>query len=426
MNDLTKYFFNRCFELLHKKAFDTYRVSLHNPYTIFKELDKSIERFSKKRIKNYNPTITSIGEEALFLINIDYIEEIVIFKTFTKRHVEEILKEKCIKEKIEFNKTISLMCKSIMSENNQFTKRLFETISELIIENNIDNSNKIDKYASWLITQLVYRGYSRKFINNRFRKSHELIINGDEIGKVFERLCSNFSKEAESYKTIFKIKSDSISNLKFASQTIINIENLPNEFLKSKHINSKFRELDEKEIYVEIEIKSYDFWSALKLSHQIISETIEINILHQTENKIIIENQALIYHSDSKKFRMESIEDTLDGYYDYNEDEFNRFIENYKNIKSTVAKEKLRSAIRFYKLGNDSLEIEHKILNYWIGFEQLFSSVESNQDSIKRIKTFFVYLSCCYYLQRRVNYLLTLTERKKYTYAGNKIEIKLK
>lgn len=63
MNDLTKYFFNRCFELLHKKAFDTYRVSLHNPYTIFDELVKSVEEFDKKRIKHFDPTITSIEKE---------------------------------------------------------------------------------------------------------------------------------------------------------------------------------------------------------------------------------------------------------------------------------------------------------------------------------------------------------------------------
>jgi hypothetical protein len=424
MNDLTKYFFNRCFELLHKKAFDTYRVSLHNPYTIFSELDKSIEKFNKNRIKNYSPTITSIAEEAKLLISIDYIDEIITFKTFTKKHVNEILQDKCIKEKIEFNGTIALMCKSILSENNRFTKRLFERITELLIENELNNYYKIDKYASWLITQLLYRGYSRKFINNRFRKSHEFINIGHVITKIVEKLCQNFSNEAQSYKTIFKLKSDSISNFKFASQEMKNIDKLPAEFEKEKRINGKFKELEENEIYVEIEMLSYDFWSALKLSHRIISETIEINILHKTENQIVLENQAIVYHDTSKTFRMESIDDSLDGYYDYNEAEFNRFIENYKNIKSSVAKEKLRSAIRFYKLGNDSLEIEHKILNYWIGFEQLFAAIESKENSIDRMKKFYVALSSCYYIQRRTNYLVFLANLKKYTNNGNAITIK--
>lgn len=317
------------------------------------------------------------------------------------------------------------MCKAISTENSSFTRRLFERISELLIENNPDNFHKIDKYASWLITQLLYRRYSRKFISNRFRKSHQLISAGEDIVTTFIRLSQDYLREAESYKTIFKLKSEFIANLKLASQSIQKLEGFPQEFIGSRHINSKFQELEENEIYVEISVDSSDFWAALKLSHQIISETVEINILHQTENKIVIENHALVYHEPTKAFRMEPIEDLLDGYYDYNEEEFSRFIENYKNLKSSsVAKEKLRSAIRFYKLGNDSLEIEHKILNYWIGFEQLFSSVDSNEDSIKRIKSFYVSLSCSYYLQRRVNYLLVLAERKRYTNAGQTIELK--
>lgn len=424
MNILTKYFFNRCFELLHKKAFDTYRVSLHNPYTIFRELDISIEKFNKKRIKHYDPTVTSIAEEAKLLIDVDYIDEILVFNTFSKKHINEILNEKCIKGKIEYNKTISLMCKSILAENNRFTKRLFTRISELLEENLINNSYKIDKYASWLITQLHYRGYSRKFINNRFRKCHELILKGTDIDKAFEKLCHNFSIDVEQYKTIFKLKSESIDNFKFASQLIEKIDKLPEEFSEDHRINARFKEIDENELYAEIEVSAYDFWSALKFAYEIISESIEINILHKTENRIILENQALIYHVNSKSFRMESLENPLDGHYEYNEEEFNRFIENYKNIQSSVAKEKIRSAIRFYKLGNDSLEIEHKILNYWIGFEQLFASVDSSDDSINRMKNFFVHLSCCYYIQRRTNYLLVLAELKKYRNIEDTITVK--
>lgn len=424
MTDLTKYFFNRCFELLNNKAFDTYRVSLHNPYTIIKELEKGVESFNKRKIKHFDPTITSIGEEVRLLLDLPYIEEILIFKTFSKKQIDDILTEKCIKAKGEYNRTLELMCKAIIFENSNFTKRLFERICELLLEDNIDNSYKVDKYTSWLLTQQLFRGYSRKFLSNRFRKSHSQLNKGETIEKVFEKLILEYSREKEVYKAIFKLKSESIANIKFASQAISQLEELPAFLLEAQRINAKFKELDENEIYVEIIVDSLDFWSALKLSHRIISETIEINILHKTENTIVLENQAIVYSDEFKTFRIETLEDLLDGHYEYNESEFNRFIENYKNIKSSVAKEKLRSAIRFYKLGNDSLEIEHKILNYWIGFEQLFSAVDSNEDSIKRIKTFYVTLSCCYYLQRRINYILILAERKKYTINGAKIELK--
>lgn len=362
-------FFNRCFELLNNKAFDSYRVSLHNPYTIIRELEKGIESFNKRKIKHFDPTITSIGEEAKLLLDLPYIEEILVFKTFNKIQINEILNEKCIKSKGEYNRTVSLMCKAILSENVNFTKRIFERISELLKGDDISNYFKIDKYASWLITQQIYRGYSRKFVSNRFRKSHSQLNKGEEIEKVFEKLSVEYSRDKEIYKAIFKLKSESIANFKLASQLIRQLEKLPDFLQESKRINAKFKELEENEIYLEVTVDSLDYWSALRSSHRIITETIEINILHQTENKIVIENQGIIYSNEFETFRIETLEDLLDGHYDYNENEFNRFIENYKNIESSVAKEKLRSAIRFYKLGNDSLEIEHKILNYWIGFE---------------------------------------------------------
>ncbi len=422
MNDLTKYFFNRCFELLNKKSFDTYRVSLHNPYTIFKELEKGVDGFNKKKIKNFEHTVAPIGEEAKLLLDPVYINDIFVFKSFSYDQVIELLTEKCIKSKGENNRSLILMCKAIANDNKGFTKKLFERITELLVENDLGKSHLVDRYACWLISQQVYRGFARRYSSIQFRKAHSFIAQGGDIAIILQGLSTLFLQDKQKYKAIFKLKSDSIDNLKFASQSISKLDNLHDFLMGSRHINPKFKELEENEMYVEIEVMCYDFWTALKLSYQIISETIEINILHQTENTIIIENQAVVHHTDSKAFRFEPVEDLLDGYYDYNEDEFNRFIENYKNILSTTAKEKLRSAIRFYKIGNDSLEIEHKILNYWVGFEQLFSSVDTSEDSIKRIKTFYVALSCCYYIQRRVNYLLTLAERKKYTNNGVKIE----
>lgn len=424
MNILTKYFFNRCFELLNKKSFDTYRVSLHNPYTILEELWISTNNHDKKRIKNYDPTITSIGREVKLFLEIDLLYEVFVFNTFSKIQVKEIIEEKCIKSKIgEYNRTISLMTRTLLEENKNFTKTLFDKISILSNEDFETNYHKIDKFTSWLLSQLLHKGYSRKFISDSFRKANKLIIGGQTNEETLEKLASIFEKEPEEYTVIFKIKSKNILQFKSASTELSKIDVFPEEFKYKKFINAKFQELDSEEIYLKIEVITTDFWSALKIAHQLISESIEINILHQSEHKIVLENQALIYHCNSKRYRMETLDNTLDGYYDYNENEFSRFIFNYRNIKSTTAREKLRSAIRFYKLGNESIELEHKILNYWIGFEQLFSAINSDEDSIKRIKKFYVTLSCCFYLQRRVNYLLIICENKNIKFAGSKLEV---
>ena len=78
-------------ELLHRKSFDTYRVNLHNPYTIFVELNKSIAKFNKKRIKKFDPTITSIVEEATGFLQNTHLDNVFSFASFSKKQAIAIL-----------------------------------------------------------------------------------------------------------------------------------------------------------------------------------------------------------------------------------------------------------------------------------------------------------------------------------------------
>lgn len=403
MNNSAKYFFNRCTELLHRKAFDTYRVSLHNPFTIFWELGKSLGRFHKRRIKLFEPTITSISEEAKNQIDNECIDSVFKFGSFSKSQAKGILESKDIKK----IRSVTLLCNTLLIENKDFKTNLFSKLKELILEDKDVSYSQIDIYASWLVSQLIFLGYSRKFIVDYLRKSRNYIDKGNSLEDGLGKLEQVFSYGPEKYDVIYKIKCYSESDIKIASQLIRKMEKFPSAYSKNKFVNEKFKEKGEGEGYYSVQIESLDFWSALHKSQPIISETIELNILHDIDNRIVLEKQALIIHSKTKKIRMASTEENLDGFYTYQEPEFYRFVENYKKIEEgSDAREKIRSAIRFYKLGNDSVELEHKFLNYWIGFEQLFSSVDSDEDSIKRIKSFFIPINAVFYWQRRTNYLL--------------------
>jgi len=413
MNNSAKYFFIRCFELLHPKAFDTYRVSLHNPFTIFWELEKSIEKYHKKRIRNFDPTITSIGEEAKSQIENECLDCVFRFGSFTKKQASIILENTCIKSKDgKKNRTLSLICNTLIYENKDFKNNLIHKLKDLLVEDNNANFEKINTYTSWLISQLLFHGYSRKFIIDRIRKSQAFVEKGNKVEDAFGKFESVFTNEAENYEVIFKYKRNSFEEIRIASQYISKIEAFPIGFANSLYVNEKFKEKGEGEFYLSVQIESYDFWSALRKAYPIVSESIELNVLHDSNNRIFLDKQALVIHSQSKRYRMETTEENLDGFYNYQEQEFYRFVDNFKNLgEDSVAREKIRSAIRFYKLGSDSVEIEHKILNYWIGFEQLFSSVDSDEDSIKRIKSFFISINAVYYWQRRTNYLLSSLKR---------------
>lgn len=270
------------------------------------------------------------------------------------------------------------------------------------------------------MTQLIHQGYSRKYIAGKLNNSLKVIDKRPDLfPQEFAKLQYAFSQEASDHQVIYKIKTNSNSSLQFASSEITEIDELPVYVKSNRFINERFKEKTEDEKYLSVKVQSYDFWSALRFTLPIIAESIEVNVLHGSENRIHLENQAVVIHFNSSRLRILPTEEVLDGFYNYKEAGFTRFINNFQKLEpNSVAREKMRSAIRFYKLGNDSIEIEHKILNYWIGFEQLFSSVDTEEDSIKRIKTFFIAMNSVYYWQRRVNYLLESVKR-----VGNTTDI---
>jgi hypothetical protein len=265
----------------------------------------------------------------------------------------------------------------------------------------------------------VFLGYSRKFINDYIWKNRAYANRGNSVESSMSKLKTVFNHGSQEYHALFKLKSINNSPITITSNQVEYIEILPTEWANNNYVNDKFKEKTEGDFFFRVKVESLDFWSAKQKALPIISEMAELNILHDTKNRIILERQVLIIHSGLNKCRVMSIDENLDGSYDYKEHEFSRFIDCYKNIDDkNDSKDKIRSAIRFYKLGNDAEELEHKFLNYWIGFEQLFAATNSDEDSIKRIKSFFIPINAVYYWQRRVNYLVESMKR-----AGHIIDI---
>lgn len=226
------------------------------------------------------------------------------------------------------------------------------------------------------------------------------------------KLGDTFCHEAEEYGVIFKLKLSDKHAFRVNITGLRALNQFPQKYSENPKINNAFKSLKQDELFIYTGNKGFDFKAVIKKSYQRISEVIDVNILHQSENSIVVENQAFVFHRSSHRFRIEPLEEKLDGYYAYEQEGFERFSNNYLRLPTNSSvRDKIRSAIRFYKLGNESTELEHKILNYWIGFEQLYSSEFSDEDSIKRIKTFFTALNSSFYLQRRTNYLLGTLKR---------------
>ncbi|MGD9930914.1 MAG: hypothetical protein AB7U05_12910 [Mangrovibacterium sp.] len=420
MNNATKYFVSRCNELLNQKTFDSYRVSLHTPLSIFKELDQCIVKYNNKQIKRYDPTISVVIEEAISLLENENIADVFEFGKYLKDQVFVILKNSLKSD--QKIRSLSLLSRSLISVNSGFRNNLFSQIKTILVADDRTQIKKLNCLASWLMSELMYAGYSRSFIKSRIRKFSDLVIDVEDLTQSIEKLCDTFNHDPESYRVIFKIKLTDKDAFRVNSLSLDTLSELPFRFQNNPSINNAFKSLKNDELFIATGMNGYDFKEVIKKSYPRISEVIDVNILHQSDNSIILDKQVFCYHLGSHRFRMEPLADILDGYYAYQEQEFDRFSRNYDSIaEGTTAREKLRSAIRFYKLGNESADLEHKILNYWIGFEQLYSSEFTEEDSIKRIKVFFTALNSSFYLQRRANYLIDTLNRFSIQHDGQPI-----
>ena len=426
MNASTKYFFNRSFEILYRNSFDSYRLSLNNPFIIFDELNTVALKYSKNKVKNFKPTVSDLGNEAFDFLKSPFLNNLLLFETFSQTQITDLLDNTCVKTINDAKiRSIRLISRTIIKNNSDFKGTLIERVKFLLTEDKNSNYLELDTLTGWLHSQLIFNGFSKYYIANSFHKCADSIFKkGVSIDVGFDRLNSIFNNDCSSYMVYFKIKVNAVYKLQFSTNKIEQIDKLPDLVLDSNYVKGKLKDLSADEVHMQVTVNSFDFWSAIASAQQLLTESIDINVLHHSTNKITIENQAIALHVDSGNFRINTVEQEVDGFYHHNETEFNRFVYNLKNIrsKSDTAKEKISSAIRFYKLGNESIEMEHKILNYWIGFEQLFSAIDSNENSIIRMKVFYTSLNISYYFQRKVNYLISCLKRNNILYDGKEID----
>ena len=204
MSNSTKYFFNRSFEILHRKSFDSYRLSLNNPYIIFDELNIVIEKLVKKKVKHFAPTVSEVGCEAFDFLKNDFVGELLNFEPFTKHQIINLLNETCVKSKNENKvRSLALTSKNILNLNSDFKKTLIDRITLLIEEDNDSNFNELDTLTGWLLSQLIYLGFSKTYIEHRIRKCGNIIFKKVILFKININLNNYIISQCFDYSCLF-------------------------------------------------------------------------------------------------------------------------------------------------------------------------------------------------------------------------------
>lgn len=157
--------------------------------------------------------------------------------------------------------------------------------------------------------------------------------------------------------------------------------------------------------FIKSHVPAPDYLSALKKAKASLAENLDaLNLGFGDEHLQVHSRVLVIDESNPQGARFQEGKNFLDGKYKVAQDHYQSFIDKLpvilaRNNINKESKEKIKSAIRYLRLGNESTEVEHKFINYWIGLEYLFSNYEST-NTINRIKEYFVACHSLSYVKR--------------------------
>lgn len=125
--------------------------------------------------------------------------------------------------------------------------------------------------------------------------------------------------------------------------------------------------------FIIYENSALDYYQALKQAKSELSKLLDKIHLGYSNLKLILYDNAVLISKDHKeKGDIQPLYYQIDGYYKSNYAQFQIFQDSLNRIEDNdkiayEVKDRIISALRQLRLGNEAFEIEKKFINYWIG-----------------------------------------------------------
>lgn len=409
---------NSCIEVLY----DSYRVQLMNPYTILLELLEIIEGWKKNKIKDFK-TVQAGLKESLQLMKKDSKYNLLVFEPFDNEYFCTLL-ENASKNTKESTKTHLTPIKNyislILSNNRNYLSKLVTKLKDYLVSNDQIDSTKvapeyydpINTLTGFLLSGLIHRGYDKDFL---FRYFYKIFIYTDSqyrFSQAFDQISTLVSQTPKAYTVWFKVNSRGMENIHLFGNCIveatISYEPTPNLPKKMRDELSTFKRSSNGTYkFINVQVEALDYFAALQKAKYTIAENLDILNLGFGSTKLTLSGRALVQDSiNPDKANFQSTNHQLDGYYKTGNIRFNAILHKVPNILQSNAiaddsKEKIKSAIRYLRMGNEAIEIEHNFVNYWVGLEYLFSNYTDS--SFTRIKNHLSTTQTIIYAKRNLS-----------------------
>ena len=395
--DIQEYFKLRMVEALHKDTLDSFRVRTNNVISILHELSKILEGWLEGNIKRFE-TVDFCIKEAKELIDKD---ECIVFSFLNKQLLKEELDSYIANSRQKKNevdtagtKQLLFLIDTIYSSNNLiYLKKCIEKIHELLsLEADIPDAefvptiDNINYYISSLCCEFLRLGYSKVYLYTYFKvflENKKNIPFETAFSKMRENFLSNTEKD---FTVIFKLEFQDKVAAQRATNKIKNIvEELSLDIQKSITRQPSYKISNAFIRYYVVNKKALDTGIVTRLAYEDLSNDFDFNLEDIANLKM--PSTALVINDSF--IRNEKV-----YYFDNKEDivvtESQPLGETIYNIKqNTLSKDiqdRLYSALRHLRIGDQQTEIEQRFINYWIALEFIFASPRSSESTFERIK----------------------------------------
>ena len=402
---IQKFFVQRTSEMLHRKTIDTYSTKVMNPYLIVQEFAEVLEMVKLNTI-DYQHNIPAIIEEIEYFFDRNvYLD----FNHFTKDYFLTELKKT---NKQRYESTL-IAAKNLLEYNKNYKESLFgeiESIGSLTFDDDDELLNELkrtNEIISFLVAQLIGEGYSKTYLRQQFEKHFSKKISFTDSLKKFKK---SVSTKPSTFEVIFKclsIKSVQEDIFSKSLKVTNNIKTLHDSlFEKNKQRLTNFVKTQESTRYIAVKVNSKDAYMAFIEAKRKLS--IDLDLFHFThlEDGLYIYPHVLVVQKKGRNYwNYIPLDYVIASKFNAGSHIFEELNDRIKHIMSNdkieqSTKNKIKSAIRYLRLGHESKEVEHKFLNYWIGLEHMFSNNTIKSSPIQNIKDYFIRLHCNNYLTK--------------------------
>ena len=421
VNPLENLFIYKSIELLSIYTIDSYRIRLHNPKTLLEELREVIYSSIQGVLTN-NDYVEFESKELKRLLSED--NDGLVFKHLNKKHFLSIL------EKPNRN-NYSLILQSsniILKYNTEYLDNVYRDISNILnsytkfvdskgaiapsyaIEYEIVKK-KLIRLLEYFYIELINKGFSKQYLYKRIQSIFVYNTHFTNFDIQYNRFEQLIKSDNENYTVIFSIEDQSFkyNELKKIDARYSFVDKiLKNKFCsKISDSGKEFIEKNKQYILIAISFQSKDYFSAVQLGINKFSKDLDIYHLGYNRKYYKIASQCLVIgDKDPSQSSVLPSNYQIDGYFHDSGDIFDNILDKITKLKQkNIDKDsykKILSAIRYYRTGSESPELETKLLNYWIGLEFIFTSFSSEEKTIDRIRKYFPISHSLIYIKRNL------------------------